>query len=270
VGTPILVGPGLMQLRSRYALPYAVIYDDGPLMSVGQDIRIRAALNAVPTAETVDAMDSLVLPFFLLGTSGALAGTKIAPWTSTMADKEGPFVNEGIVEWILRSCTVDERSITVLSQMLLSAYDSAPIARITFSGARPFPDVLRLEDNSLTPDPCPARYGEPGFPVIGEAELTAEVVVRVIFEVPPSPEIQKAADAELFSWAAGVVSGAYGVAPVRPDRCTASIDETEYAGSELTWHMSRVRAHPAALDGLVNVFASISRRTARVSQIIIE
>jgi hypothetical protein len=259
-----------MPLRSRYSLPYTVVYDDGPLMSVGQDIRIRAELNTVATAASVDAMDSLVLPFFLLATSGALAGARIAPWTSTMADKEGPFVRERIVEWTLRSCTVDERSIAMLSQMLLSVYDSAPIARITFSGARQAPGVLRLEDNSQTADQYPGRYSEPGFPVTGGPEFTAEVVVRVIFDLPPSPEIQKATDAELFSWAPGVVSGAYGVAPVIPDQCTASIDQTEYAKSELTWHMSRVRAHPAALVGLVNVFESVSRRIARVSQMIVE
>lgn len=259
-----------MQLRTRYSLPYEVIYDEGPLMSVGQDIRIRATLNAVATEQSVDAMDSLVLPFFLLGTSGALSGSRIAPWASTFADKEGPFASERLVEWTLRSCTVDERSITVLSQMLLSVYDSAPIARITFSSSRPSPGALRLEDNSLAPDPYPAQYPEPGFPITGEPELMPEVVVRVMFEVPPSPEVQKAADAELFSWAPGLVSGAYGVAPVPPDECTASIDKTEYAGCELTWHMSRVRAHPAALAGLVNVFASISRRIARVSEMIIE
>jgi hypothetical protein len=259
-----------MPLRSPYSLPYAVVYEDGPLMSAGQDVRLRIALNATATAEGVDAMDSLVLPFFLLGTSGALAGARIAPWTSTIADKEGPFASEHTVDWVLRSCTVDERSITMLSQMLLSIYNAAPIARITFSRTHASPGVLRLEDNYRTSDPYPAQYAEPGFPITGETELTAEVVVRVVFEVPPSPEIQKAANGALFSWVPGFVSGAYGVAPVRPDECTATVDDTEYAGSELTWHMSRVRAHPAALAGLVNVVAAISHQTARVSHMIVE
>ena len=260
-----------MQLSTPYALPYEVFYDDGPLMSTGQDVRVEVALHAPATADVVDAMDSLMLPFVLLATSGAMAGDKINPWASTIRDKQGPYAGDGRVEWVLQSCTVDDRSIAVLAQMLFSVHDSCPMARMTISGARLAAGVQRLANRWRMSNPYPGVYSEVGFPVVREGEPGDEVVVRAVFDAPVSREVQVNIEAELFSWAAGLLSGAYGIAPIQPDECTASVEEkTILTKSELTWGLSRFRAHPAALDGLVNVFVAISNRFARVDQLVIE
>jgi hypothetical protein len=260
-----------MQLSTPYALPYDVFYDDGPLMSTGQDIRVEVALDAPATAGVVDAIDSLILPFVLLATSGAMAGDKISPWASTIRDKQGPYAGDGKVEWVLQSCTVDDRSIAVLAQMLLSVHDSCAMARMTLSGGRRAAGVQRLADRWPMSNPYPGVYSDAGFPVVHLGDLGNEVLVRAVFDAPVSREVQVKMDAELFSWAAGLLTGAYGIAPIQPDECTASVEEkTILTKSELTWGLSRFRAHPAALDGLVNVFVSISNRLARVNQLVIE
>jgi hypothetical protein len=120
-------------------------------------------------------------------------------------------------------------------------------------------------------NPFPAAFANPGFAIAREAELDREVLVRANFAEQAKAEVLTAVDGELFSWAAGLLSGAYGVAPIQPDECTATVDEeTVIIKSELTWSFTRFNAHPAALDGLVNVFAAISRRIARVNQLVIE
>jgi hypothetical protein len=260
-----------MELSTPYSLPFEVLYQDGPIMSVGQDVSVKVAIRGVVTPEAVDAIDSLITPFFLLATSGAMAGATIRPWLSTIADKQGPFANSDTVEWILQSCTVDRKSIIVLAQMLLSAQDLHPLSRITISGAAGSFSLQRLIAGSRAADPYPTTYRDLDFPVIREQEIGSEVLVRALLQGRVSPEIRTAAEAELLSWAAGLLSGAYGVAPIRPDECTASIDiETQYVDSELTWPITRFMAHPAALDGLTNVFASISHRVVPVRQLAIE
>jgi hypothetical protein len=228
-------------------------------------------LRTSATADAVDTLDALVGPFVLLASSGAMSGERIDPSTSTIEEKEGPLTDDRVVEWTLQSCKVDERSITVLAQMFLSVQDVCPVARVTLSGTRTSDRMQLAVVHFPESNPFPAAFANPGFAVARDAEVEREVLVRANFAEQAHPEILTAVDGELFSWAAGLLSGAYGVAPIKPDECTATVaEETEYIAPELTWAFTRFSAHPAALDGLVNVFASISRRIARVNQLIIE
>ncbi|MCI0560594.1 MAG: hypothetical protein MN733_19070 [Nitrososphaera sp.] len=260
-----------MQLTSPYSLPYDVFYDEGQLMSEGNDVRLKIALSTAATPDAIDALDSLVLPFFLLATSGALAGPDIPPWKSTIRDKDGPFTHDHIVEWVLRTCTVDAKSITVLAQTLLSVQDLSNVNTVTFSGLQTSSSIGKVAFGRSVIDAYPPAFHDPGFALARNSEVGREVFIRAIFTAPHTPEICEAVNTELFSWAAGVLSGAYGVAPIQPDQCTASVDDKViYFKSELNWSLSRFTAHPAAFDGLINVFASVSRRIALVSELVIE
>jgi hypothetical protein len=260
-----------VQLSSPYRFPYEVLYDDGALMSSGQDVRLRVTLRGPATVDAVDALDALAGPFVLLASSGALSGERIDPATSTIDDKEGPFADDRVVEWVLRSCRVDERSVTVLAQMFLSVQEICPVARVTLSGIRASGWSQLAVVNIPSANPYPAAFADPGFAVERQSELYPEFVVRADFAEEIPPDVVTDVDAEVFSWAAGLLSGAYGVAPIKPDECTATMnEESVQIKSELSWSLARFRADPAALDGLVNVFASISRRVARVTQLVIE
>lgn len=260
-----------MQLTSAYLLPYDVHYDEDQLMSRGNDVRLKIALDTAATADVVDALDSLVLSFFLLATSGALAGRDIAPWASTIQDKNGPFVQGHVVEWVFRSCTIDTNSIIVLAQMLLSVQDLSKVNSVTFSDLHVSSAVSKVAFARSVVDIYPAMFYDPGFVIERSSEVGREVLVRAIFTIFVTPQISEAVNAELFSWAAGLLSGAYGIAPITPDQCTASLnDKVIYFKSELNWSLSRFAAHPAAFNGLINLFASISRRIAPLSHLVIE
>src|SRR6185312_13500299 len=148
------------------------------LMSAGQDVRIRVTLRSAATAEAVDALDALIGPFVLLASSGALAGERIDPSTSTIDDKEGPFVHEGSVDWLLRSCRVDERSITVLGQMFLSVQDICPVARVLVSGTRTRGTDQLAVVNITSINPYPLPFATPDFSVERDSEITPDFVVR--------------------------------------------------------------------------------------------
>jgi hypothetical protein len=119
-----------MILTTAYALPYAVLYGYDPIMSVGHDVQVVAGLASVPSPGAVDAMDSLLQPFVLLEQSGALAGSLIPPWVSTIADKSGPTIVGNSIHWLLQECLIDERAIPMLAQMLVSVQQISQTRRL--------------------------------------------------------------------------------------------------------------------------------------------
>lgn len=260
-----------MRLASPYSLPYAVTYSDGQLMSIGRDVRVEVTLGAAATSAAIDELDALVLPFQLLASAGALAGNGIKPWNSTILDKDGPFVGGDVVGWTLRSCAVDERGIVMLAQMLLSAHSAHSIAKVAFTSTVGYLHVARVTLGVPAADPFPALARDLGFPLRREGEVGREVLVQARFDAALTDKTRAAVDAELYSWASGLLSGAYGIAPLVPDVCTATVEPVvTYGRQQLTWGFARFSAHPAALDGLTNVFASISERVARVAELTIE
>ena len=72
----------------------------------------------------------------------------------------------------------------------------------------------------------------------------------------------------LDAWSPGLVIGAYGVAPVPPDKCTGHPDEEiVFLDNALEWAFNSFRAHTGALEGLFNVLASVSQKVVQVTQV---
>lgn len=260
-----------MSLTTAYVLPYDVMWSDGPLMSLDDDVRVRVALRSEADDQAAGALDALMTPFVLLASSGAMAGEAIPPGQSGIADKEGPFASGQVVDWVLRKCLVDERSIAMLAQMMLTAHGEFPIARIALDGTKRISATQTLLSASTDSRTYPEVYRNPGFVVSCDPELGRDIEVRVAFAQANAPSFSRAIDAELFSWAAGLLSGGYGIAPFVPDRCVASIGTTAvYLPSEMSFSMNRFEAHPAALNGLINVFTRISENIIPVAELSID
>jgi hypothetical protein len=260
-----------MTLFTGYSLPFSVLFEEGSLMSVGQDVRVRTSLSKEANPESVDTLDSMILPFFLLATSGALSGENIAPWDSTIKDKSNPIVGKSSVEWLLKSCKLDERSLVILSQMLLSIHNECAIHEVMFSRSDNPQDFQQLTVDQSASNPYPGIWRNLDFACNVSRELGKDVTIHASFSETLLVEMQEEIDAELFSWVPGLVSGAYGVAPILPIECTGiPDDEITFTGNELEWYINRVIAHHSAFSGLVNVFASISHQIAQINELLIE
>ena len=240
-------------------------------MSAGQDLLVRLVLPDEVTSEATDALDAIVLPFFLLATSGALAGENIAPWTSIIEDKSNPVVNGCSVEWLFSSCNLDQRCLIVFAQMLLVGHEEFTFDEVIFSRSDDPQKMQRLVTDLDLVDPYPGIWGNIEFPFNIDEGISEEISIYVTFSDSPSIEVQEGIEAELSSWSPGFMSSAYGIAPISPDECIGiPDDELIFIDNEMEWHIKRVRAHPSAFKGLVNVFASISHRNLKIDGLLIE
>ena len=259
-----------MRLSTPYNLPFRVSYQ--PEIAWGErDITLRIFLAATVSTEAADAMDSTVLPFMLMGTSGALAGASIEPWVSTVEDWSSPVIRDSAIEWSLKSVRFDPQAWVMLAQMLLVDHRVHAIGRIEIVDPRSTEKTIEVVTGASKVNPYPDRWAGIGFAVELGEDIAKNLTVYVAFARELSEDEQARVTEGLFAWAPGLILGAYGVAPVAPDRCTGLPDEEiVFLDNELEWAISNFKAHTSAIEGLINVFASVSKKVVPVQAFRIE
>ena len=259
-----------MQLSSPYALPYGVFYHQ-ELESGERDITFRVVLADPVSADASSAIESTVLPFLLMSTSGALAGKTIPPWTSTIKTWSGPAVMRSTIEWSLTGVTCDVRSWVMLAQMLLSDHKTYAIQRIEVVEARRTNPMVRVLTGIEKVDPYPKRWIGIRFSIDLYNDLPTNFTVYAAFVHELTPVERENIGVEFAAWAPGLMLGAYGVAPVPPDLCTGMPDEDPvFFDNQLEWPIRNFKAHTGAIEGLINVFGSISQKIVRVTEFRVE
>lgn len=259
-----------MRLSTPYILPFRVSYQ--PEVAWDEhDITLRIFPADNVSTEAADAMDSTVLPFLLMGASGALAGVSIEPWESTVNEWSSPVVRDSAIEWSLKSVRFDPQAWVMLAQMLMVDHRAHAIGRIEIVDPRSTEKTIEVVTGASRVNPYPDRWPGIDFAVELGKDISKNLTVCVAFAREPSDEEQAIVSNELFAWAPGLMFGAYGVAPVPPDRCTGMPDEElVFVDNELEWAISNFKAHTSAIDGLVNVFASLSKKVVPVQAFRIE
>jgi hypothetical protein len=273
LGTPILVA-GIaganVTLTSPYALPFRVMYPHD-LGSGPRDLTLRVHLAETVSTDAVETLDSTVIPFLLMVSSGALAGESIPPWTSTVDSWEDPVTHSSTVEWSLRGVTCDPQAWVMLAQMLLVDHRDHPIVRIEIAESSRRSEMTYVVTGMSRFNPYPNRWAEIRFPIEFYEDVPNNFTVYAGFTRPLSDDDTERIDEELSAWAPGLMLGAYGVAPVPPDKCTGFPDEDiVFLDNALEWQISRFRAHTGAIEGLINVLASISQKVVQVTEVRVE
>lgn len=257
-------------LTSPYELPFRVRYPQG-LGSGKRDLTIRVLLAEAVSTDAAEALDSTVLPFLLMATSGAFAGESIAPWTSTVESWENPVIDGSTIEWALTGVTCDPQAWVILAQMLLVDHRQHPIVRIDIAQSPELSEMTDVVTGLSRFNPYPTRWAEIRFPIEFYKDLPNSFTVYAGFARPLSDDDKERIDEELSAWAPGLMLGAYGVAPVPPDKCTGLPDEdVVFVDNTFEWAITRFKAHSAAIEGLINVLASISVKVVPVTEVRVE
>ncbi len=252
-------------LSTPYSLPYVVRVQ--PELAYGtHDVSIRVVMARPASHESAEALNATVLPFLLLLSSGALAGESIQPWTSTVENWSEPLVHAATIEWRLSSVTCDLRAWVVLAQMLLIDHPDHPISHIEIMDPRRPNELIEVLQRQTRTNPYPRQWSGINFPVDLHDEIDKEFTVCVSFTRPVSETEQARINGAFFDWAPGLIQGAYGVAPVPPDRCIGIPDpKVLFIDNELEWIIRSFKAHTFAIVGLINVVASISHQVVQVT-----
>lgn len=260
-----------MTPSTPYSLPFTVLCQPAR-PSATRDLTVRVIMVRPVTDDAVDALSTTVLPFMLLLSSGALAGEFIPPWTSTIEDWSDPtIILPSTIEWSLQSVTCDLQAWVVLAQMLLVDHAEHPIRRIEVTDTQHPAELIEVVQRAARVNPYPRSWSGIDFRVNLQHELYKEFTVCVSFARLLSEDEQERVRAELFAWAPGLMNGAYGVAPVPPERCTGIPDpDVLFVDNELEWIIRSFKAHTGAIEGLINVVASISHQVVQVTEFRLE
>ncbi len=248
----------MMNLITPYLLPYKVKYRVSPL-PVSRDLILQIHLLEPVSKNASDAIRSTVLPFLLMANSGAFAGESIEPWNSGIENWSGPLVQNHKMEWSLSLVRIDPQAWVMLAQMLLDDNEEYRIDRIEIIDPQCLEELVTLVTLVAGANPYPGVWKGTKFPIDIVKDLYQNFTVYVTFSRELTEKEQALIEELLSSWAIGPMVGAYSVAPIPPSECIGFPDEQiVFIVNQLEWAFSDFKSHTGALDGLINVFASIS------------
>lgn len=257
----------MMKLITPYSLPYKVEYRVSP-QSVLRDLILQVYLIKPASKEASDAIESTVLPFLLIGPSGALSGESIEPWNSEIRDWGGPVIQNHKMEWRLFSVRIDPQAWVMLAQMLLDDHETYGIDHIKILDPQSLGEPVTLVTHVDGVNPYPGTWKGVKFPVVIDDNFYMSFTVFVTFSRELTEDEQSLANERLSAWAPGPMVGAYGVPPKLPSKCIGFPDENiVFIGNKLEWEFSDFKSHMGAIDGLVNVFASISETIVPIVEV---
>lgn len=252
-------------MRTGYHLPFSVRYSPGGLLASGGTVAGRGGLRG-PVTDPGRAARALQT-FADLAATGALAGGTIPPATSALSyDPAQTLLNPLRFDWPV--CRVDEAAVVVLANLLLACGEDYPLGGLDLvSGGAP-------ATAELTTDPdedadYPAAYPNLSFEVEDEQPDGDSVAITAEFRGPLPDEVVGRLRGELGKWFAAVNAGAYAVAPIPPAESYAETDDGAFAAFDATaeWAFWNLRADPACLHGLVNLFAAFHDRVRPLARL---
>lgn len=247
-----------MLISTAYRLPFAFRFSAPPLWGAGVDTRIMVVLRAGENMEASrPTLQMKLMSFGVLCATGALGVVPPEGFEPVTPLFESARSTDQYIEWTLPDWPASNDCLPVLAS-LYAAGDVAPgIERIAVAGGSESASLI------LTHEERPARCYPSvmsTLPFVHRINNSGQEEIRVALHLVGVPDdaVRNEIARTLQLWAHAASSGAYGVAPVEPLKCSFMFDRfVDWFDDRLTWHLKRFRAHPEALDGLVNVVGTI-------------
>lgn len=262
-----------MLWTTPYHLPYTVLHPESRLLfSLQSNVIVQLYLrgrNRID-GDVVSDAGSLLVVLYELALSGALSGSQIPPWLSSLEDFEENVLEDSI-RWTLQKCNMDERTLIMLAQSFLLVHESYPIEKLVFRPAEQDLNLSELTNNKDENKIYPDIYTPLDFELVNNLRSSSVAVITVRFEREPSDEDKEGIDIEISTWLAAGEIGMYAVHPLSPADCTfTSNDDLFFNDVSLEFSLSRYRANPAAVNGFVNICSAMNRRITKIKRVVIE
>lgn len=259
-------------ILAPYDLPFPVLFHPLPLFSKGGSITLTTELKYFPIDEAVNAVSASVTPFFVLASeTGALGGDTIPPWVTSIGWMEGPEISGKTFKWDFEECQIDERAILILVNLLLAVVKKHPLEKLTISQSKSMEPYLTLTSDSEVTHPYPPQWPTIPFSVTIDDELSETFSLTIQFKKSLTTEEIEVIEAMLLTWAGVAMCGAYAIHPQPPSSYPLIPEQTVTVfDNELEWTISKYRAHPGGINGLINICVAIDRKVAPIAEIRIE
>jgi hypothetical protein len=250
-------------LYTAFDLPFSVRYPAAGFFSRGADVRVTLHLRET-APDTVKA--SILRAFTLfraLANVGGLGGSAIDPAASGIAavNTLGSSARQMLLE--LRVCRTDDRSLVTLVDLLLHRDIAPHLTGVSLDGSPPV-TALQTDFKRLF-DVHPGRYAKLPFAVHDEEPETGTVVLVLRLNQALGDEPREHLQAAFDTWRDFVRAGGFALAPVRPESNYVEPDDPLVDfDTTVEWTLFKLRAHPAALDALINIVARFHVRQSVV------
>jgi hypothetical protein len=259
-----------VRIATAYRLPFAFGFSALPLWGAGVLTTVKLTLRAGLDVEaTRPAMQMKLMTFGVLCATGALGQVPPEGFEPVTPLFDSARVFGRTLEWILPQWPAATDSLPVLASLYAAEDVSADLERIDLS-ARGEPTIFTLEHENNPARAYPGVRPMPGFhwKIDNAGEEDMRVLLRPLRI--PSASLRAEIEKVLLLWAHAASSGAYGVAPVEPLKCSFGFEpQVDWFDGYMAWHLKRFRAHPDALDGLVNVVAAMHERLCPMAECLI-
>lgn len=247
-------------------LPFEVRVSRAPLLSDGSDVVVIAELKRKPSRGVVQTLDASVEMFIALAELGALCGSEIAPWESGLKAGTRTEVKGNSVAWKFGACLLDEHALLVLINAFLLEVSQVPLIALTVRNAESGDNLVTLPVGD-PPEPLyPPRFPELPFALHVDPTSEGETYqFSVSFQSEPGSEQSQAIEGWLLTWMGVTMNGVFANPPAFPKVPSLVADlEIDLNGSELEWTVHKFRAHPGAVDALVNLLAALHHEIAPI------
>ncbi|PTL83392.1 hypothetical protein [Vitiosangium sp. GDMCC 1.1324] len=249
-----------MKPSTTYQLPFKFLVSEGPLFGAGISTRVSLTVAGRPDMDDVrPLLHAKLMHFGVLCATGAFGVVPPQGFDPMTPLFESAEEGEEFLAWTLTGWPAGDDAVAVLASLFMSG-DVAPLLeRVEISAkGKTCTSVLPLDGR--VEQSYPPRATLP-FPNHISHEGQDKFELNLSFNGSPPDEGKGEIEQLLLLWAHAASSGAYGVSPVEPLKCSFQfLEEVDWFGDRLTWHISRFRAHADALDGLMNVCGTIHAR----------
>jgi hypothetical protein len=256
-------------LWTGYPLTFGVLHPSTPFLSRGRDVRLSVALKESADPGTDATVERALATFVAFANTGGLAGTSLDPGSSGVtAYNREPSASEELVFRLTR-CRIDDRSLVTLCDLLL--HDAiAPHVREV---------VVRSDGQNLIPlgtdfrrlfEAHPGRFEPLPFQVVDEEPESGTCVFTLTLAAPITVTGRAALQSRFDAWCAFVRAGGFALPPIPPAENYVEPDDPLVDFDDIVeWTVFKLRAHPAAIDAIVNIVVAFHATHDRVREFVI-
>lgn len=252
------------RITTAYILPFEVKYAKGRILSSGTPVELVAKPKSRKESDQI-IISRIVEVFTSLAATGALAGKELNPGRSELRLKSplNDFGHEIRVTFL--DSIVDERALIVLTNLFLATQETLLLE--SFQLLPPGGQAMEpLQSDPSALSTYPDIYGQLPFTIEDEDPEGGSYTFTVELRQPLEGRHEEILENSLFAWTEAVLAGAYGLAPIPPQESYVELYEDHVTSFETTveWAVFKVRADPACINGVVNIFAAFHDRCQEI------
>lgn len=249
-------------IQTAFQLPFRVVHPVEKFFSAGGEVQFMLEFSTNLTSAQVAWIDSLIQLFADFAGTGALSGRRFAPHRSGIDRSPIAMRPPRVCVWTLSNCCIDDAAIVVLCDMLMRESVALPLRSFAVSNGGKEVELVQDTDSWSS---YPARYAPLPFEVADQEPESGAYTFTLALAEPLKSSARDTLTAWLRLWTRCVLAGGYALAPVEPKHNYVEPDDSVVDFSTtVEWSVFKLRAHPAAVDALVNLLACFSQKVQRV------